>query len=82
MTVVSSCVSCTRSSTETKPAKQELRHRMLHHPYIGGNSRHLPIPYDGGDEPIRARTLKAIVRRSELPSDIFDRTDLDSVPPS
>ena len=63
-------------------SKTERRHRMLHHPDIGGNSRHLPIPYDGGDEPIRARTLKAIVRRFELPPDIFDRTDLDSVPPS
>lgn len=52
--------------------KKELRHRMLHHPDIGGIRRHLPVRYDGDDELIRIRTLKAIVRRFELPSDIFE----------
>ena len=37
----------------------------------------MPIRYDGDDELINVRTLKAIVRRFELPSDIFDREDKD-----
>ena len=57
--------------------KKELRHRMLHHPDIGGKKRHLPVPYDGDDELVSVRTLKAIVRRFGLPSDIFDRADND-----
>ena len=57
--------------------KTELRHRMLHHPDIGGKRRHLPVRYDGEDELISVRTLKAIERRFELPTDIFDREDGD-----
>ena len=52
--------------------KKELRHRMLHHPNIGGRKRHLPVPFDGHRAPVKARTLKAIVRRFELPADIFE----------
>ena len=62
--------------------KKELRHRMLHHPDIGGRRRHLPVRYDGDAELINVRTLKAIVRRFELPSDIFDGTDTDDESPS
>lgn len=62
--------------------KKELRHRMLHHPDIEGSSRHLPIPFDGDDEPIGVRTLNAIVRRFKLPSDFFDNQDQDGGPRS
>ena len=62
--------------------KRELRHRMLHHPDVGGQRRHLPVRYDGDDELISVRTLEAIVRRFQLPSDIFDGTDADDEPPS
>lgn len=55
--------------------KKELRHRMLHHPDIGGRKRHLPVRYDGDDELVGMKTLKAIVRRFELPSNIFDGVD-------
>ena len=67
-----------KSETE----KKELRHRMLHHPDINGRRRHLPVRYDGDDELISVRTLKAIVRRFELPSDIFDGADNDVESPS
>jgi len=53
--------------------KRELRHRMLHHPDVSGRSRHLPVPYDGEDRLIGVRTLKAIVRRFELPSEVFEK---------
>ena len=57
--------------------KKELRHRMLHHPDVGGRRRHLPVRYDGDDELVSMRTLKAIVRRFELPAAIFEETDTD-----
>ena len=62
---------------KNKAEKKELRHRMLHHPDIGGKRRHLPVGYDGDDKPIKVRTLKALIRRFELPSDIFDSADND-----
>ena len=62
--------------------KKELRHRMLHHPDIGGRRRHLPVPYDGDDDLINVKTLKAIVRRFELPADIFDGADKDDASPT
>ena len=62
--------------------RREPPHRMLHHPDIGGTSRHLPVRFDGEDKPIGARTLRAIVRRFELPTDIFDRTDQGGGSPS
>ena len=57
--------------------KKELRHRMLYHPDIGGRRRHLPIRYNGDDDLISVRTLSAIVRRFELPPDIFEKADSD-----
>ena len=60
--------------------RRELRHRMLHHPDVSGRSRHLPVRYDGDDKRISERTLKAIVRRFELPSDIFDGADKEEEP--
>ena len=73
---------CNEIVNKNEAEKKEARHRMLHHPDIGGRKRHLPVRYDGNDKLIPVRTLKAIVRRFELPSDIFDRVDSDDESPS
>lgn len=56
---------------KNKGEKKELRHRMLVHPDIGGKRRHIPVRYDGDEELIGVRSLKAIVRRFDLPTGIF-----------
>jgi predicted RNA binding protein YcfA (HicA-like mRNA interferase family) len=45
-------------------------HRLLYHPDINGRKASFPIPYHKGRD-IRKGILKAIIRRFNLPSDIF-----------
>ena len=46
-------------------------HRMIYHPDIDGQKRSCPITYHKGRD-IGKGLLKAIIRRFNLPDDIFD----------
>lgn len=73
---------CHEIVDKNEAERKELRHRMLHHPDISGRKRHLPVRFYGDDELIPVRTLKAIVRRFDLPSDIFDGASNEDESPS
>ena len=45
-------------------------HRMIFHPNIDGQKRSFPIPYHRGKE-IQRGLLKALIRRFNLPNDLF-----------
>ena len=46
--------------------------RMIFHPDIGGRSQCYPLKCHGGSTEIRKGTLSALIRRFELPADLFD----------
>ncbi len=46
-------------------------HRMVFHPSIDGQKRSFPLPYHRGKE-IQRGLLKALIRRFNLPNDLFD----------
>lgn len=45
-------------------------HRMIFHPNIEGQKRSFPIPYHRGKE-LQRGLLKALIRRFNLPNDLF-----------
>lgn len=45
-------------------------HRMIFHPNIEGQKRSFPIPYHRSKE-IQRGLLKALIRRFNLPNDLF-----------
>jgi predicted RNA binding protein YcfA (HicA-like mRNA interferase family) len=45
-------------------------HRMIYHPNIDGQKRSFPIPYHKGRD-IQKGLLKSLIRRFNLPNDIF-----------
>jgi hypothetical protein len=44
---------------------------MIFHPDVGGHARSFPMPYHKGHD-IQKGMLKAIIRRFNLPPNIFD----------
>jgi predicted RNA binding protein YcfA (HicA-like mRNA interferase family) len=46
-------------------------HRMLFHPDINGKSASIPLTYHKGRD-VQKGLLKAVIRRFNLPNDIFD----------
>lgn len=47
-------------------------HRMLVHPNIDGQKQCFPLKFHGNSTQYPAGTLNAIIRRFNLPRDIFD----------
>lgn len=47
-------------------------HRMLSHPDIDGEKRSFPLKFHSNSTEYPAGTLAAIIRRFNLPRDIFD----------
>jgi len=46
-------------------------HRMVFHPDVQGQRRSFPLPYHRGRE-IQRGLLKALIRRFDLPANLFD----------
>ncbi len=46
-------------------------HRTLYHPDINGRSESYPLKYHGGKTVVHIGHLNAIIRRFNLPKDIF-----------
>jgi predicted RNA binding protein YcfA (HicA-like mRNA interferase family) len=47
-------------------------HRMIWHPDIGGRAESFPLKHHGDSTEIRKGTLAALIRRFNLPREIFD----------
>ena len=45
---------------------------MIKHPDVGGRAESFPLKCHGDDTEIRSGMLSAIIRRFNLPHDIFD----------
>jgi predicted RNA binding protein YcfA (HicA-like mRNA interferase family) len=46
--------------------------RIIYHPDIGGSARQIPVKYHGKNTELRKGVISAIIRRFELPDDLFD----------